>query len=111
METKLGKLNNVRFGHVGYQDVCLGLAVNISGEGWGVNDNKSFWDFNLIKHSEHCKWSEEDREKEAVDVIRFVSDLLKAAKVNSIDKLNGIPVEAKFDGNILKSWRVLTEVL
>jgi hypothetical protein len=43
--------------------------------------------------------------------MRFVSKLLKEAKVNSVDKLKGIPVEVTFDGNILKDWRILTEVL
>jgi hypothetical protein len=43
--------------------------------------------------------------------MRFLSKLLKDAKVRSVDKLKGIPVEAIFDGNVLKEWRVLTEVL
>ena len=33
------------------------------------------------------------------------------AKVNSIDKLKGIPVEVTFEDNMLKEWRILTEVL
>jgi hypothetical protein len=36
---------------------------------------------------------------------------LNDAKVNSVDRLKGVPVEATFDGNLLKEWRILTEVL
>jgi hypothetical protein len=43
--------------------------------------------------------------------MRYVSTLLKEAKVNSVDMLKGKPVEVTFDGNTLKSWRILTEVL
>ena len=111
METRLGKLSNVKFGLGGYQEACLGLTVIISGEGWGVGDNKSAWDANQIKHSKHCKWTEEDRSKGYDEVMRYISDLLSDAKVSSVDKLNGKPVEATFDGMALKSWRILTEVI
>ena len=111
MEKKLGKLSGVKFGLCGYQEACLGLSVTISGEGWGVCDNKSAWDANQIKHTKHCKWTEEDRSKGYDDVIRYVSDLLSHAKVRSVGDLNGKPVEAVFDGMTLKSWRILTEVI
>jgi hypothetical protein len=112
MEKRLGKLSNVKFGLGGYQDACLGLTVTITGnDGWGVSDNKSAWDVNKIKHTEHCKWTEEDRSKGYDDVMRYISDLLDNAKVSSIDGLNGKPVEVTFDGMTLKSWRILTEVI
>ncbi len=111
METRLGKLKSVRFGHGGYNNAELGLSVTISGDGWGVSDHKTAWDANLIKHNERCKWTEQDRDKGYCDVMRHLSDLLAAAKVSSVDQLNGIPVEATFDGNTLKGWRILTEVI
>jgi len=111
METKLGKLSNVNFGLGGYQDACLGISVTISGDGWGVGDNKSAWDANQIKCSDRCKWTEEDRSKGYDDVMRYVSDLLSAAKVSHVNDLNGKPVEATFDEMTLKSWRILTEVI
>jgi hypothetical protein len=43
--------------------------------------------------------------------MRYLSKLLNEAKVSSVDKLKGIPVEVTFDGNMLKEWRILTEVL
>jgi len=111
MEKRLGKLENVKFGLGGYQDACLGLTVGITGEGWGVSDNKSEWDANMIECSDHCSWTEDDRNKGYADVMRFVSDLLSDAKVSSIDRLNGKPVEVTFDGNVLSHWRILTEVI
>jgi hypothetical protein len=111
MKKELGKLSHVSFGLGGYQDACIGLSVTIEGYAWGVSDNKTAWDANLIKHSERCKWSESDRDKQYAEIMRYVSDLLRDAKVDSVEKLKGKPVEATFDDGILKSWRILTEVL
>jgi hypothetical protein len=111
METKLGKLEKVRFGIGGYNDAMIGLHVTISGSSWGVCDSRSAWDSEVIKWSESCKWSEEDRDRDYADIMRKVSSLLKQAKVTDVSRLNGIPVEATFEGNSLKSWRILTEVL
>jgi hypothetical protein len=43
--------------------------------------------------------------------MRLLSKLLKEAKVDSVEKLKGKPVEVTFDGNRLQEWRILTEVL
>lgn len=110
-EKRLGKLVNVRFGICGYQDACLGISGQIEGDGWGVGFDKSAWDANKIKHGEACQWSEEDRSRQYDEIMRHVSDLLDAAKVASVEKLNGIPVEARFEDRALKDWRILTEVL
>jgi hypothetical protein len=102
MEKKLGKIESVRFGHGGYQDACIGLSVTLG---------NGSWDPEMIKCTEHTKWTEEDRTNNIGEAVRFVSKLLKEAKVDSVDKLKGVPVEVTFDGNLLKEWRVLTEVL
>lgn len=111
MEKKLGKIESVRFGHGGYQDAMLGLSVTLSAKGWGVNDFKGNWDAELIKCTENTKWTEEDRDKGYSDTMRFVSKLLKEAKVDNVSKLKGVPVECSFEGTMLKEWRILTEVL
>ena len=46
-----------------------------------------------------------------VKTLKNVSKYLKEAKVSSVDKLKGIPVEVTFENNTIKSWRILTEVL
>ncbi len=112
MRTELGKIKSVTFGHGGYQDACIGLNVTLGGDGgWGVSDGRTAWDANMIDCSDHCEWTEKDRSKQYDEIVRYISDLLAAAKVSSIDQLKGIPIEATFDGNLLKKWRVLTEVV
>ena len=111
MEKKLGKIQSVRFGHGGYQDACIGLSVTLGDGSWGVGDFKGTWDPELITRSEYTKWTEEERTKGFDDTMRFVSKLLKEAKIDSVDKLKNIPVEVTFEGMSLKEWRILTEVI
>lgn len=110
-ETKLGKIEHVEFGHGGYQDAMLGIHVTLSGNGWGVGTTNSAWDACMIECSKHAKWTEADRSKQYDEIMRYVSKLLSDAKVSKVSALKGIPIEATFDGNLLKSWRILTEVL
>ena len=111
MEKRLGKIESVSFGLGGYQGAMLGIHFSLGTDGWGVNDSRANWDAEQIKWSEHSKWSEEDRDGWYAEIMRYVSKLLKDAKVDSVDKLKGKPVEVTFDGNTLKEWRILTEVL
>ena len=109
-ETKIGKISHVRYGLGGYQDAMLGISFTLSSEGWGVGDFWGAWS-SMIEHTEYCKWTEESRIKSHGDTAMRISKLLLEAKVTSVDKLKGVPVEVTFEGNQLKSWRVLTEAL
>lgn len=113
MEKKLGKIVSVSFGLGGYQDCQLGLSLGFEGskDCWGCGAFIGNWDPESIKHDKHSKWSEGDRAVWHDDVMRKLSKILKQAKVNSVDKLKNIPVEVIFDGNMLKDWRILEEVL
>ena len=111
MEKILGKLESVKFGIGGYQDAMIGLHVTIDMKGSGVTYTKSAWDCNKVTWDEYCKWTEEDRSKQYDEIMRYLSDLLHKAKVNTVDQLRGIPVEATFEGMTLKEWRILDEVL
>ena len=111
MEKKLGKIESVSFGLGGYQGTMLGLHVTLGDGSWGVSDTKGNWDSEQIECSDHCKWTESDRDEWFAEIMRYVSKLLKDAKVSSVDELKGKPVEVTFDGNMLKEWRILTEVL
>ena len=110
MRKELGKIQDIYFGIGGYQDACIGLNITLGGEGWGVGDNKVAWDANMIS-SKGAKWTEQDRDKQYAEIMRYISDLLSQAKVNKVEKLKGIPVEVTFEGNLLKEWRILKEVL
>jgi hypothetical protein len=111
MEKKLGKIQSVRFGHGGYQDACIGISVTLGDSSWSVGDFKGTWDPEMITRSEYTKWTEKDRTIGFDETMRFVSKLLKEAKVNRVENLKDIPVEVTLDGMLLKEWRILTEVL
>ncbi len=109
METELGKIKTVHVGIGGYQDAQLGYSFTLGGKGWGVQTIfKGHWAF---KRTEHAKWSEEDRVKALGETYLELGQLLKDAGVNDVSELIGKPVEVTFDGTVLDSWRILTEVL
>lgn len=108
MRTELGKIQHCAFGYGGYQDACIGISFTLGGEMWGVCD---FWGAWAIDRSDYCKWTEESRLLDLGKTVMRITALLKDAKVASVEKLKGIPVEVTFDGMTLQSWRVLKEVL
>ena len=105
---EIGKIENIRFGFGGYQDAMIGLSVTLSGKAWGVGDFKGFWTTECRKG---CEWTETDRVLRLGEVVLFIQDLLTKAKKTDVAQLKGVPVEAIFEGNALKSWRILEEVL
>lgn len=107
-EKRLAKIQAVRFGYGGYQNAMLGLSLTFGGQGWGVGDFRGTW---AEPPSEHAKWTVEDQMRIFAETVVLLRDTLKAAKVQTVDQLKGIPVEVEFEGNVLKSWRILTEVL
>lgn len=112
VEKLLGKIASIHFGLGGYQDVQLGLSVSLEGNGWCTNTFIGIWDYSYIPSPiELHKWTEEDRTNNLIKVNRRISELLKQAKVPTIDKLKNIPIEATFECETLKDWRILTEVL
>lgn len=111
MEKRLGKIESVSFGLGGYQGAMLGLHVTLGDGSWGVGDSKANWDAEQIKWTKNTQWTESQRDESYSEIMRYVSKLLKDAKVDSVDKLKGKPVEVTFDGNQLVEWRILTEVL
>lgn len=108
LRTELGRIQRASFGWGGYQEAMIGLSLTLGGKSWGVGDFKGTWG---IERSEHAKWSEEDRVRQLGEAVIFLRDTLKAAGKQSVDQLIGVPIEAVFEGNMLKSWRVLEEVL
>lgn len=105
---ELGKIKAATFGLGGYQDCQIGFWLTLGGEGWGVTAGSGAW---ALERDKHCKWTEEDRRAALADSAWKLAETLKEAKKHSVQDLVGVPVEVTFDGNMLKSWRVLTEVL
>ena len=108
MEERLGKIERASFGLGGYQEAEIGLSVTLGDGSWGVQDWKGTW---AMKRSDHCEWTEDERIKILGETVMFLNDLLKKAKVNDVAGLVGIPVRVFFEGNALKEWEILTEVL
>lgn len=109
-DKRIGKVQHATFGAGGYQECQIGLGVTLGSEKdcWGVRDFRGPWS---IKRSEGCKWTEEDRIREAGETVMWLSDILKAAKKQYVHELVGVPVEVEFEGMRMKAWRVLTEAI
>lgn len=106
--SELGKIKKCELGAGGYDDAMIGFSFELGGSGWGVGD---FWGAWSSDPSPGAKWTEESRNITLGKNVIRVNKLLESAKVKTISQLVGVPVEVKFIGNNLKSWRVLTEVI
>lgn len=111
LRKELGKIDRAEFGFGGYQEACIGLTLEFSGQFGGVGTFKGGWAPSTIKITQGTKWTEEDRSQSFDEVVRFVDKILSEAKKRYVHELRGIPVEMTFDGTMLKDWRILTEVL
>ena len=110
MRKELGRISKVSFGFGGYQDAMFGLSLSFNCDGGVCSNFIGCWPLTM-KRSESAEWSERDREKQVVESIRTITETMQKAKVEDVSDLLGIPVECTFDGQMLKEWRVLEEVL
>lgn len=108
LRKQLGKITEVKFGFGGYQDAQIGISFMFGGDGWGVG---TFWGHWAMARSERTEWTEGERLHSLGETVMKIKQILEDAKVQSVDDLKGVPVECEFDGNLLKDWRVLKEVL
>jgi len=108
--TFLGKIESIKFG---LNNSRIGLFYTLSFNSCTeVQSSNDVWDPEQVKVTEGTKWTENDRDMELVQLMRYISKLLSEAKVDDITKLAGKPVEVTINEfNSLKSWRILTEVL
>ena len=111
MKKELGKIVKVEFGFGGYQECMFGLSLTFEGSFGGVCDFISGYWYESITISEYTKWTEEDRSRARIEMIKRVDKILSDAKVSSISELKNKPVEVIFENSQLKEWRILTEVL
>ena len=108
MNKVLGKIRSVKIGFGGYDDVQFGIRFSLGGEGYGVQDFWGFWGHNAPSGA---KWNEESRRKHFGETFYKIWELMKKAKVQDANKLEGIPIEITFNNGMLVSWKVLEEVL
>lgn len=109
MKKKLGKIRDLKFGLGGYQDCQLGLSMTLDMKGSCVGAFvQGGW---AIDRPDYAQWTEVDRAKQQADLCTKLISLMKDAGVDDVMKLEGVPVEVTIEGNALKDWRILTEVL
>ena len=110
MHKELGKISNIIFGMGGYQDAQFGVWITFTMSGSGICAGKGVWS---DAPSKNANWTNEERIRIIGQISLEINEWLKQAKVSSLDKLKGIPVEITFDKEFGKmvSWRILTEVL
>lgn len=101
----LGKISGAQLGHDG--DGRFGLRLDFDMHGSGVSTFVGHWS----TRPERAQWTTEDQAKAFADVMYLLRDTLTAAKRRDVSQLVGIPVEVTIEGGMLKSWRVLEEVL
>ncbi len=104
----LGKISHIEMGIGGHNEDMFGITFSLEWEGSGTQD---FWGTWSLKRPEYAKWTEEERIRLLGEMCMRVVKLLQDAKKYNIADLRGIPIEITTEGNILRSWRVLTEVL
>lgn len=108
MEKKLGKINKVKFGHVGYQECQMGLSLEFKIGTHGAVGSGVYGGF----ASTPSDSGDMDKTKEAhAKMVLGVAKIMSESNVDDIMDLIDLPVELTFDGNVLKDWRILTEVL
>lgn len=110
-QKQLGKIEKVSFGFGGYQESMFGVSFTFAFDGCGVGDFISGGWCRNIKITKNTKWTEEERSQQRVDMCNRLEKIMSDAKVNDVYKLVGKPVEIIMDGMVMKSWRILTEVL
>lgn len=108
-DIRLGKISRVKFGYGGYQESMLGLDLEFSGNNWSCGTFEGFW--RPSGWTEGTRWTKNDLSSSFTRLINSIDSYLTDAKVMSVDKLLNIPVEVTIDGGVLKSWRILKEVL
>lgn len=114
MKKQTGVIKKVKFGLGGKDKTMLGIYFEFFlDNGWLVRwEKECFWDSEMIECSKNADWSEEDRDHEYSKIMREVSMLLSQAKVKSINKLKGIPVEIQSSNqNEILGWRIMTELI
>lgn len=104
----LGKITSAEYGMVGDYPFLFGLQLYFSlSDGCSIGCGGKY----TINISEHCKWSNEERQNGITRSVDEVHKILKDAKVSHVSQLINKPVEVTIEDNCFKDFRILTEVL
>ncbi len=103
----LGKISSAQFGTIPDRPFLMGLQLTFHFNGSGIGDGGRYTE-NI---SESCRFTDTTRWDAITAMVDKTADILKAANVNYVSELVNVPVEVTLEGNVFKSFRVLTEVL
>lgn len=115
----LGKITRAEFGFGGYQEAMIGIEFTLTTPEGSVDDFWGTWSEDVFKSKDfetpenlkaHIAITDE-RSLIYADTTRKIASILQEAKVHSVSKLVGKPVEVIYNGQQLSSWRILKEVL
>ncbi len=108
MEKKLGKIIKAQFGFFMDNDYLFGLILEFDMNGSQVGSSSRY----MENITNSVKWDLlSERDQAITKVILETAEILKAAKVNTIEELKGCPVEVTMDKGLFREVRILTEVI
>lgn len=117
MRSELGKISKARFGLGGYQGCQIVFQFLIEGDSWGCTKiYECGWghvsEKELKEPGSTYKWTHEGRIKQIGEKGWEVIQLMKDAKVSSLEELIGKPVRAHFnESRAIIGFEILKEVL
>lgn len=100
----LGKIERARLVR---EDGRFGFVFDLSSAGGSTTDARVVWE----TRPDRAQWTLQERADQMAHIMARVMLIMAEAKKHDFAQLTGVPIEVEFDGNMLKSWRVLTEVL
>lgn len=103
-ERTIGKIAKARFGYYDESSGAFGFHFDLSGSGWGVGHSLLIF----RGFGPACTPAESEAAGRAME---SAEQLLKDAKVHTLDQLVGKPVVVDFDGMVCRGFRIMTEVL
>lgn len=107
----LGKIVRAEFGTYKDRPFLMGLQLEFSLNGGacgGVGTGSKY----TVNVSDDCRWEHPgQREQTITSKVFDLYKILQDAKCNYVSELKGKPVEVTIEDNMLKDFRILTEVL
>lgn len=107
MEKYLGKITSAEFGLVKDYPFFIGLQLKINFDGSSCECGGKY----TVNLHKDCKWTTAERAHACMEILDRLKEILNDAKCCNVSQLVGKPVEVTIEGNVLKDFRILTEVL
>jgi hypothetical protein len=97
--TDIAKIKYAGFGLGGIDSNMIGLFMEFETEIWEASWNKT-----TLALGRSSFIPKEELNKELLDIVAFIAEILRTAKVKTLDQLKGKPVAVKFIGRSIENW-------